>query len=100
MLSGKWQRTVALTEPEAGSSLANITTMTEPTDHGCYKLRGQKIFYLEEVQETIREAEKFVEIVFFFEYELPKIQGLASGLMHSEGLTIEIKPDFFSDREM
>jgi butyryl-CoA dehydrogenase len=34
---------------------------------------------------------------FFFEYELPKIQGLATRLMHSDGLTVEITPDLFSD---
>jgi hypothetical protein len=64
MLSGKRQGIVALTEPDAGCSLADISTMAEPTDHDYYKLKDRKIFYLEEVQETIREAEKFVEIVF------------------------------------
>jgi butyryl-CoA dehydrogenase len=44
MLSGEWQGTMALTEPEAGSSLADITTTAEPTDHGYYKIKGQKIF--------------------------------------------------------
>ncbi|RPH50481.1 MAG: acyl-CoA dehydrogenase [Desulfobacteraceae bacterium] len=44
MLSGKWQGTMALTEPEAGSSLADITTTAEPTGHGYYMIRGQKIF--------------------------------------------------------
>ena len=44
MLSGKWQGTMALTEPEAGSSLSDITTIAEPTEYGYYKLRGQKIF--------------------------------------------------------
>ncbi|HSB04066.1 MAG TPA: acyl-CoA dehydrogenase, partial [Thermodesulfobacteriota bacterium] len=44
MLSGKWQGTMALTEPEAGSSLSDITTLAEPTDHGYYKVRGQKVF--------------------------------------------------------
>jgi butyryl-CoA dehydrogenase len=44
MLAGKWQGTMALTEPEAGSSLADITTEAEPTDQGYYKIRGQKIF--------------------------------------------------------
>ena len=34
---------------------------------------------------------------FFFEYELPKIQGLASRLMHADGLTVEITSDLFSD---
>ena len=35
---------MALTEPQAGSSLSDITTRAEPTDQGYYKIRGQKIF--------------------------------------------------------
>jgi butyryl-CoA dehydrogenase len=44
MFSGDWQGTMALTEPQAGSSLTEITTLAEPTDRGYYKMRGQKIF--------------------------------------------------------
>ena len=44
MFSGMWQGTMALTEPQAGSSLADLTTQAEPTDEGHYKIRGQKIF--------------------------------------------------------
>ena len=44
MHAGEWQGTMALTEPEAGSSLADITTMAEPTDSGHYLIKGQKIF--------------------------------------------------------
>ncbi len=44
MFSGEWQGTMALTEPQAGSSLADITSTAEPTDQGYYRLRGQKIF--------------------------------------------------------
>jgi butyryl-CoA dehydrogenase len=44
MRRGQWQGTMALTEPEAGSSLSDITTTAEPTDKGYYKIRGQKIF--------------------------------------------------------
>ena len=44
MLAGQWQGTMALTEPQAGSSLSDITTRAEPTDQGYYKIRGQKIF--------------------------------------------------------
>jgi butyryl-CoA dehydrogenase len=40
---------------------------------------------------------KFFAFRYFFEYELPKIQGLAKRLMNSDGLTVEIKPDYFSD---
>ncbi|MEW6351277.1 MAG: acyl-CoA dehydrogenase [Thermodesulfobacteriota bacterium] len=44
LLAGTWQGTMALTEPQAGSSLSDITTQAEPTDQGYYKIRGQKIF--------------------------------------------------------
>jgi alkylation response protein AidB-like acyl-CoA dehydrogenase len=44
MLSGRWQGTMALTEPDAGSSLSDITTAAEPTEEGYYRMRGQKIY--------------------------------------------------------
>ena len=40
---------------------------------------------------------KFFAFRYFFEYELPKIEGLAKRLMNDDGLTVEIKPDLFSD---
>jgi butyryl-CoA dehydrogenase len=40
---------------------------------------------------------KFFAFRYFFEYELPKLEGLAKRLMNSDGLTVDIKPDFFSD---
>lgn len=44
MRSGRWQGTMALTEPEAGSSLSDITTTAEPTEKGYFHIHGQKIF--------------------------------------------------------
>ncbi|MGV7930693.1 MAG: acyl-CoA dehydrogenase [Spirochaetota bacterium] len=44
MVAGTWQGTMALTEPEAGSSLSDVTTSAEPTAHGYYLIRGQKTF--------------------------------------------------------
>lgn len=44
MYSGKWQGTMALTEPDIGSSLGDLTTTAEPTDQGYYMIRGNKIF--------------------------------------------------------
>jgi alkylation response protein AidB-like acyl-CoA dehydrogenase len=46
MYAGKWQGTMALTEPEAGSSLADITTAAEPTNEGYYLIKGQKSIYI------------------------------------------------------
>lgn len=45
MYNGRWQGTMALTEPNAGSSLSDISTTAEPTqEEGVYKIQGQKIF--------------------------------------------------------
>jgi butyryl-CoA dehydrogenase len=45
LYSGKWQGTMALTEPDAGSSLSDISTSAEATDvEGVYKIKGQKIY--------------------------------------------------------
>ncbi|GHB69632.1 acyl-CoA dehydrogenase [Persicitalea jodogahamensis] len=44
MLGGQWQGTMALTEPQAGSSLSDITTTAEPQPDGSYRITGQKVF--------------------------------------------------------
>jgi alkylation response protein AidB-like acyl-CoA dehydrogenase len=44
MFAGEWQGTMALTEPQAGTSLTDITTTAVLTDEGYYKIKGQKIF--------------------------------------------------------
>lgn len=45
MYAGEWQDTMALTEPNAGSSLSDISTSAEPTGQaGVYHIKGQKIF--------------------------------------------------------
>ena len=44
MIGGEWGGTMALTEPQAGSSLAYITTSATPAVQGHYKIKGQKIF--------------------------------------------------------
>jgi alkylation response protein AidB-like acyl-CoA dehydrogenase len=45
MFSGAWQGTMALTEPQAGSSLSDITASATQTDtNGTYKIKGQKIY--------------------------------------------------------
>ncbi len=44
MFSGEWQGTMALTEPEAGSSLSDIKTRAARTDEGYFLIRGQKVF--------------------------------------------------------
>ncbi|HNT91082.1 MAG TPA: acyl-CoA dehydrogenase family protein, partial [Smithellaceae bacterium] len=44
MMSGEWQGTMALTEPQAGSSLTDVSMTAEPTNKNYYTMKGQKIF--------------------------------------------------------
>ncbi|MEH0197772.1 acyl-CoA dehydrogenase [Caulobacter sp. CCNWLY153] len=44
LVSGEWTGTMNLTEPQAGSDLAALTTMATPDGQGGYTLSGQKIF--------------------------------------------------------
>lgn len=44
IVSGQWSVAMALTEPNAGSDLANTSTKAIPQADGTYKIKGQKIF--------------------------------------------------------
>jgi alkylation response protein AidB-like acyl-CoA dehydrogenase len=44
LVSGEWTGAMCLTEPQAGSDLAALTTMARPDGNGGYRLHGQKIF--------------------------------------------------------
>jgi alkylation response protein AidB-like acyl-CoA dehydrogenase len=44
IFEGKWQGTMALTEPQAGSSLNDLETEATRTENGYFLLKGQKIF--------------------------------------------------------
>ncbi len=44
MYKGLWQGTMALTEPQAGSSLSDVVSSATPTAQGHYLIKGQKVF--------------------------------------------------------
>jgi butyryl-CoA dehydrogenase len=44
MVEGRWFGTMCLSEPQAGSSLADITTRAEPRDDGTHRLFGNKMW--------------------------------------------------------
>lgn len=44
MMTGDWQGTMCLTEPQAGSSLSDVVTSATPMEDGTYKIKGQKIY--------------------------------------------------------
>jgi alkylation response protein AidB-like acyl-CoA dehydrogenase len=44
MLDGRWQGTMALTEPDAGSALSDVVTTATPDGDGRYRIQGRKVF--------------------------------------------------------
>ena len=82
MFAGKWQGTMALTEPQAGSSLSDITTAANPTDKGYYEIVGQKIFISAGEHEA---CENFVHLT------LARIKGAPAG---TKGISLFVVPKF------
>jgi len=84
MMEGRWQGTMALTEPQAGSSLSDITTSAKPAD-GFYEITGQKIFISGGEHEA---CENFVHLT------LARIQGAPAG---TKGISLFIVPKYIPD---
>lgn len=82
IFSGKWQGTMALTEPQAGSSLSDISTSASPTDQGYYTVKGQKIFISGGQHEA---CDNFVHLT------LARIEGAPAGV---KGISLFIIPKF------
>jgi butyryl-CoA dehydrogenase len=80
MLSGTWGGTMCLTEPQAGSSLSDITTKATPTEDGFYKISGQKIFISGGDHQF---AENIVHLV------LARIEGAPKG---TKGISLFVVP--------
>ena len=80
MRSGRWQGTMALTEPEAGSSLSDIVTTAEPTEEDYYRIQGQKIFISAGDHDGV---ENVVHLM------LARIQGAPSGV---KGISLFVVP--------
>ncbi len=82
MFAGKWQGTMALTEPQAGSSLSDITTSAKPLGDDRYKIKGQKIFISGGQHEG---CDNFVHLT------LARIEGAPAG---TKGISLFIIPKF------
>ena len=85
MLEGRWFGTMCLSEPQAGSSLADITTRAEPQDDGSYRLTGNKMWISAGDHEL---TENIVHLV------LAKIPGGPPGV---KGISLFIVPKFLVD---
>jgi len=80
MLGGQWGGTMCLTEPQAGSSLSDITTTAYPQEDGTYRIKGQKIFISGGDHE---HNENFVHLV------LARIEGAPAG---TKGISLFVVP--------
>ena len=80
MISGDWGGTMCLTEPQAGSSLSDITTYASPNEDGSYNIKGQKIFISGGDHEY---CENFVHLV------LARIDGAPVG---TKGISLFVVP--------
>ena len=82
LLEGRWLGTMCLSEPQAGSSLADITTRAELAEDGSYQLTGQKMWISGGDHEL---SENIVHLV------LAKIPGGPPGV---KGISLFIVPKF------
>ena len=82
LLTGRFFGTMALTEPQAGSSLSDITTTATPNADGTYSLSGNKIFISAGDHDL---SENIIHLV------LAKISGGPPGV---KGISLFIVPKF------
>jgi butyryl-CoA dehydrogenase len=84
---GRWQGTMALTEPQAGSSLSDIITSAKATENGYYLVKGQKIFISGGQHEA---TDNFVHLT------LARIEGAPAGV---KGISLFIIPKYRPEKD-
>ncbi|WP_376696219.1 acyl-CoA dehydrogenase [Wenzhouxiangella sp. EGI_FJ10305] len=87
MLEGQFTGTMALTEPQAGSSLADLTTSATPTENDHYLIRGAKLYISGGEHEL---ADNIIHLV------LARIKGAPAGV---KGISMFIVPKYRLDAE-
>jgi alkylation response protein AidB-like acyl-CoA dehydrogenase len=80
MIEGRFYGTMCLSEPQAGSSLSDVTTRAEPQDDGTYRLTGNKMWISAGDHEL---SENIVHLV------LAKIPGGPAGV---KGISLFVVP--------
>jgi len=85
MLTGEFTGTMALTEPHAGSSLADITTSAVKQEDGTYKIKGSKIYISGGDHEL---SENIIHLV------LAKVPGGPAGV---KGISLMVVPKYRLD---
>ncbi|GAB3790662.1 acyl-CoA dehydrogenase [Spirosoma horti] len=92
LLGGTWQGTMALTEPQAGSSLSDVTTSATLLSDGqagmaAYRIRGQKVFISAGDHDA---ADNVIHLM------LARIDGAPSG---TKGISLFVVPKYRPDEQ-
>ena len=87
MFDGRFSGTMALTEPDVGSSLGDLTTKATPQDDGSYRIKGQKMYISGGDQDI---TENIVHLV------LARIEGAPVGV---KGISLFIVPKFLTNAD-
>lgn len=87
MLSGRFAGTMALTEPDVGSSLGDLKTRAIPQPDGTYLIKGQKMFISGGDQDI---TENIIHLV------LARIQNAPQGV---KGISLFIVPKFKTNQD-
>lgn len=82
MLDMEWGGTMCLTEPQAGSSLSDITSSAKTLNDGSYSIKGQKIFISASDHQF---ADNFIHLV------LARIEGAPAG---TKGISLFVVPQY------
>ena len=85
MFDGRFAGTMALTEPDVGSSLGDLTTKAVPAADGTYRIKGQKMYISGGDQDI---TENIVHLV------LARIEGAEKGV---KGISLFIVPKFITN---
>ena len=84
MFDGRFAGTMAMTEPDVGSSLGDLTTKAVLQDDGSYRVKGQKMFISGGDQDI---TENIIHLV------LARIEGAPKG---AKGISLFIVPKFLT----
>lgn len=87
MFSGRFSGTMALTEPDVGSSLGDLTTKAIPQGDGTYRIKGQKMYISGGDQDI---TENIVHLV------LARVEGAPQGV---KGISLFIVPKFLTEED-
>ncbi len=87
LVTGEWTGTMNLTEPQAGSDLAQVRTRAEPQPDGTYKIFGTKIYI------TYGEHDMADNIVHLV---LARVAGAPEGV---KGISLFVVPKFLVNQD-